>query len=248
MDATITAVIDAETSKFRKALDDAKKHIKDFDKKSSDASNGVKQAFEKVKGAAKTAADTIKKHLPGAIDAAKKAAAGLTVAFGLVTKGTEQYRNEQAKLLTAFESAGSSAEAAKSTFTSLYKVLGEDDQAVEAANHIAQLTTNQKDMAEWTNICQGVYATFGASLPIEGLTEAANETAKVGQVTGVLADALNWAGVSEDAFNAKLEKCNTEAEREALIRTTLNGLYDEASKSLKQITQLLLNKEKNKLN
>lgn len=34
--------------------------------------------------------------------------------------------------------------------------------------------------------------------PIEGLTEATNETAKTGQITGSLADALNWAGVSED--------------------------------------------------
>jgi hypothetical protein len=91
------------------------------------------------------------------------------------------------------------------------------------------MTTNEKELAEWTTICEGVYATFGDSLPIEGLTEAANETAKVGQITGSLADALNWAGVSEDEFNAKLEACNTEAEREALIRETLIGLYDEAA-------------------
>ncbi len=84
-------------------------------------------------------------------------------------------------------------------------------------------------MSEWTTICEGVYATFGASLPIEGLTEAANETAKVGTVTGTLADALNWAGISEDAFNEKLAACNTEAEREALIRQTLNGAYAEAA-------------------
>ena len=84
-------------------------------------------------------------------------------------------------------------------------------------------------MSEWTTICEGVYATFGASLPIEGLTEAANETAKVGTVTGTLADALNWAGISEDAFNEKLAACNTEAEREALIRQTLNSAYAEAA-------------------
>ena len=36
------------------------------------------------------------------------------------------------------------------------------------------------------------------------MIESANETAKVGQVTGSLADALNWVGISEDAFNEKL--------------------------------------------
>lgn len=49
------------------------------------------------------------------------------------------------------------------------------------------------------------------------------------QVTGPLADALNWAGVSEDAFNEKLAKCVSTQEREALIRETLSGLYDEAA-------------------
>jgi hypothetical protein len=61
------------------------------------------------------------------------------------------------------------------------------------------------------------------------LTEAANETARVGKVTGTLADALNWAGSNEDAFNASLASCNSTAEREKLIRDTLNGLYSDAA-------------------
>ncbi len=125
--------------------------------------------------------------------------------------------------------AGASAETAKATYNDLYRVLGDSGQATEAAQHLAMLTSSEQDLAEWTNICQGVYATFGASLPIESLTEAANETAKTGQLTGALADALNWAGVSEEDFQAKLDACNTEAEREALIRETLNGLYSDAA-------------------
>ena len=50
-------------------------------------------------------------------------------------------------------------------------------------------------------------------LPIEGMIESANETAKVGEVTGSLADALNWVGISEDAFNEKLAACSSESER-----------------------------------
>ena len=52
---------------------------------------------------------------------------------------------------------------------------------------------------------------------------------KVGQVTGPLADALNWAGESEDAFNEKLAACSSEQERAALITETLNRLYSEAA-------------------
>lgn len=43
-----------------------------------------------------------------------------------------------------------------------------------------------------------------------------------------MADALNWAGINEEEFQAKLDACNTEAEREALIRETLNGIYSDA--------------------
>ena len=147
---------------------------------------------------------------------------------------TRDYRQEMGKLDTAFTTSGHSSEAALSTYKALQGVLGETDQAVEAANHLAQLATNEEELAKWTDIATGVYATFGASLPIEGLTEAANETAKVGQVTGPLADALNWAGVSEDEFNDSLARCSNEQERQTLIMETLSGLYDEAATKYKE--------------
>ena len=157
------------------------------------------------------------------------AVAGAGAALLGLVSSTAESRAATAKLNTAFETAGSTAEQAAETYNGLYRVLGDGDVAVEAANHLAKLTTDQQSLSEWTNICQGIYATFGDSLPIEGLTEAANETAKVGALTGGLADALNWAGVNEDEFQAKLDACNTEAEREALIRETLTGLYSDAA-------------------
>ena len=195
-----------------------------------------KQETEKFKKSAEEHFKDFEESVGAANDITSKAMAGIGVAIaGAVTAllalsaSTKEYRESQAKLTTAFETAGSSAEVAKETYNGLYRVLGDGDRATEAAAHLAKLTTEEKALNEWTTICQGVYATFGDSLPIEGLTEAANETAKVGQVTGTLADALNWAGISEDDFNAKLEKCNSEAEREQLIRQTLSGLYNEAA-------------------
>lgn len=236
-------------------------------------------------------------------DACKKGlavAAGACVALGgallATTEQTEEYRNEMAKLSTAFETAGGTADEAKEVYKDLFRVLGDSGQAVEASNHLAKLTTNQEELAEWTNICQGVYATFGDSIPIEGLTEAANETARTGQITGSLADALNWAtdenetfGVSlkkqieftklsekekknlteaqlanyealeaeydaieeynkavlectsaEDYFNIALANCNSEAEREQLIRKTLNGVYDDAAKTYEKNNEAIL--------
>ena len=86
-----------------------------------------------------------------------------------------------------------------------------------------------KDMQKTLDAATAVWTKYGDSIPIEGLTESINETAQVSKVTGNLADALNWAGVSEDEFQAKLDGLSTEQERQALITETLNGLYSETA-------------------
>ena len=238
MNEQLKIIISAEIDKLKTSVKAAKDEIDSFKKNTKVSSEQIDANLKKVGEATKSAL----KKVGGAVAAAGTA----LVALGASTK---DYRENQAKLNAAFETAGASAGTATQVYNDLYRVLGEDDTAVEAANHLAKLTTNQKDLSEWTNICQGIYATFGDSLPIEGLTEAANETAKTGTVTGTLADALNWAGISEDAFNEKLAKCNTEAEREKLIRKTLNGVYDEAAANYEKTAAEVLrqNEEQAKL-
>lgn len=209
----------------------------------------AEDAGNEVEGAARDldrfadAADDIEDSLDGAGGAfgsflGNFASDTLQNAIGFLKDAVEssrEYRTEMGKLNVAFTDNGHSAESAKAAYQELQGVLGETEQAVEAANHLAKLTDNEKDLATWTgDILPGVFATFGASLPIEGLTEAANETAKVGQVTGPLADALNWAGISEDAFNESLAKCTSEQERQKLIMETLAGVYGEASAAYKE--------------
>lgn len=149
---------------------------------------------------------------------------------------TREYREDMAKLDTAFTTAGHSTETAQKAYDEFYKILGESDRSVEAVNHLAELTKNEQEVAQWSTIAAGVTAKFGDSLPIEGLTEAANETAKVGAVTGPLADALNWAGISEDEFNKKLAACNSEQERASLITSTLNNEYAAAAEEYNTLT------------
>lgn len=207
--------------------DEAKKSAKkvdDFADAAEDADKSSGNLGATLSGAVKTGLAAV-----GAVTTA--ALAGLVAA----AEGTREYRTEIGKLDTAFTQNGHTVEAAREAYTGLVGILGETDQSVEAANHLAKLTENEKELATWTgDILPGVFATFGASLPIEGLTEAANETAKVGQVTGPLADALNWAGVSEDKFNESLKKCSTEQERQALITETLAKLYGDTAAAYKE--------------
>lgn len=157
--------------------------------------------------------------------------AAITGAVASLVSVANETQEDMGKLDTAFTQAGFSAEQAGNTYKGFVGLLGETDTAVEASNHLAKLCDNEQQLSQWTNIAAGVFATFGDSLPLEGLTEAANETAKTGTVVGSLADALNWAGVSEDAFNQQLAACNSEQERAQLITETLNGLYSETGQA-----------------
>lgn len=144
-------------------------------------------------------------------------------------EATEEYRESMAMLNTAFETAGFSQETATEAYRGFYRILGETDTATEASQLLAQLATSSEDVSKWVDIAAGVYGTFGDALPIEGLIEAANETAKTGEVTGVLADALNWVGISEDEVNDKLSQFVDTTSRAKYLTELLGGAYQETA-------------------
>lgn len=174
---------------------------------------------------------TLSKGITAGIGAIGAAAGAGIAALNNLAESTQEYRAAQGKLNTAFEAAGMSTETAQQAYSDFYGILGDTDTATEASQLLAKLAQSEEDVATWTNIAAGVSGTFGDSLPIESLIEAANETAKVGTVTGTLADALNWAGISEEEFNKQLEACGSESERNQLIMETLSGTYDEAAEA-----------------
>lgn len=193
-----------------------------------------------VKDVEKSGSSLASKLKSGLATAGKAAAVGIgaiTTAAGAAVGGllalevsTEEYRKAMGRLNTAFEAAGYGADTAQEVYKAFYGILGDTDTATEASQLLAKLADSEEDVAKWTNIAAGVSGTFGDSLPIESLIEAANETARTGQVVGTLADALNWAGeVGEDKMNAMLESCSSEAERNQLIMETLAGTYNDAA-------------------
>lgn len=242
---------------YERAAKETADEVERLGKEAEDVADGTKKT-EKGADKAADALDDLADSADKAGDAGESMGAklgqaaktGLTAIAGAATamvgalvgaaESTREYRTEMGKLDTAFTTAGHSSGSALVTYKSLQAVLGETEQAVEAANHLAQLTNNQEELNKWTDICTGVYATFGASLPIEGLTEAANETAKTGALTGGLADALNWAGVNEEKFQAKLDATSTEQERQALITETLIGLYGETADKYRETNEELM--------
>lgn len=223
----------AKMAAAEKAADNLTGGLDDMGDAARDSGDG----FTVMKGAM---ADLVSSGIQNVVD---KAIEGAQAIYGLA-ESTREYREDMGKLETAWESAGKSTDLATDTYKNFYSVLGEEDRSVEAVNHLAKFVNSEQDMQKWTDICTGVWGTFGDSLPIEGLTEASNETAKVGKITGVLADALNWAGVNEEKFQESLDSCNSESERAKLITETLNGLYSEAADNYRENNESIIEARK----
>ena len=216
---------------------DALEDTKDAAKETGDS---VDELGNKSKKSGKTTTDSMQ-PVPSKLMKVVKAGAAVVTAFAAIgsaaialAESTREYRLEMGKLETAFTIAGHTTEAATDTYRTFYSVLGETERAVEVSQHIAKLCASEEEMKTITDACIGAFALFDDSLPIEGLVEAANETAKTGQLTGVLADALNWAGSSEVEFQKRLDACNSERERAVLIMDELTDLYGDAADSYKK--------------
>ena len=197
--------------------------IDDTSNKAENASERTSSAFAAIGGAAVKVGQMV-----------ITAGAALGGAWLAAIEGTREYRAEMGLLDSAFQASGHSSTAAKDTYSALNAVLGDTEQAVEAAQHMALLADNEKELTTWTDIATGVYATFGASLPIESLAESSQEVSRSGELTGGLVDALVWAGISESEFQKKLDACSTEQERQNLIMNTLNSTYSKASTQYKE--------------
>lgn len=208
----------------------------------ADTASKSKGGFTIMKGViADLISNGIQKLVSVSVDAAKSL-------WGL-SESTREFRQDMATLETAYDKAGFSAEVATDTWKNLYSIFGEDDRAVEAANNIARMADSQADLQQWTKITTGIWGTYQDAISVESLAEAAGESAKVGTVTGALADALNWSSeaasmfsqymggdvvTAEDAFNVALSKCSSEQERQALITDTLTKLYGDAAEKYRE--------------
>lgn len=242
---TLNIQIKASVQQAVDNINKVKKDLKGIDKEGGNSAKGVDKitkSLNDVKKASNQAKQGVEKAMGGikkSVQSVLKTVASFALAAASLSEGIE-FGKLQGKLNAAFQSAGSSAAQATKTFKELYRFLGDSDRAVETAQNLARITTNEKDLAEWTKILQGVYATMGDAIPVETLAESVNETAQVAKITGTLADALNWMGVSEDAVNSQLATMNTAQEREVYLRSLLNGLYSNAAAIYEQNSKAML--------
>ena len=219
-----------DLDKYNDSLDELQKagvgSRKELDKLNKEAEES-EQAF-------KDAGNAIKNGFLISVGGIAAACVGALKGLSSIVESTQELRLEMGRVETAFKQAGHSTETAKKIYNDFNAVLGDTAKTTEAMQHMAQLADDQEKLNTLVRAGTGVFATYGNSLPIESLMEASNETARTGELTGALTDAINWAGKSEDEFQKKLDKCTTEQERQTLIIDTLNELYGEAGDAYKE--------------
>lgn len=182
--------------------------------------------------------------------------------FAELSESTQEYRENMNKLYTATSAAGMDADYITQAYSQLYGVLGDETATTTTISNFEKLGVSMQDMDSLLDSATGIWAVYGDSIPLDGLAESVNETAKVGQITGTMADAINWASASndtwtnalsgnaaalsafqsgvsqgmsaEDAFNEALAACGDEQERQQLIISTLNGLYADSAETYRE--------------
>ena len=178
-------------------------------------------------------------NLIGQLGSLKKMLVGGAVVAGLkatsdaiigIVDETEEYRKIMGTLETSSQAAGYTAEQTAESYEYLYGVLGDTQTAATTVANLQAIGLAQGDLRGMIDSVIGAWATYGDSIPIDGLAESVNETIQAGKVTGTFADVLNWAGVSEDEFNAKLAAANDSAERAQIVLNQLanQGLPETA--------------------
>lgn len=149
-----------------------------------------------------------------------------------VVEDTAEYRKIMGTLEISSERAGYTAQQTTDIYRTLQSVLGDTQTAATTTANLQAIGLAQEDLITVTNAAIGAWATYGDSIPIDGLSESINETIQAGKVTGTFADVLNWAGTSEDDFNAKLEAANGTTERANIVLQELKSQgLDQAGKA-----------------
>ena len=211
LDAQLKKIDDKTIKGVSDAASEAKKQIDKVDEKPvEDVANAADDAKESLSNAAKEAADFGDVLSAGAIIEGAKSIAG---AISDVSEETLEFRKIMGTLEASSEKAGYSADATSEAYYQLYWALGDDQTAATALANLQALQLEQGDLMNMIDLVTGAWATYGDSIPIDGLAESVNETIRTGTVTGTFADVLNWGSKEGETFGVML-KDNTEANKE----------------------------------
>lgn len=200
-----------EEKRLKEAAEKSAKSVDKIDEKPvedvADAADEAKSSLGKAGEAAADFGDIL------SANALVEGAKSIADTVSNLSDETQEFRKVMGTLEASSEKAGYAADAMNEAFYQLYWALGDDQTAATALANLQALQLKQGDLLEMIDLVTGAWATYGDSIPIDGLAESVNETIRTGTVTGTFADVLNWGAKEGETYGVMLKE-NTEANQE----------------------------------
>lgn len=195
--------------------------------------------FKTAEIGAKAVSKSIK-AAAAAFTAYTTAAAGAVTATMSTIESTREYRNDLSKLEQGAATSGNSFSAMKNELVNLTALTGESDSSIEALSNLMSTGFSDEQVTQAVDALSGAVIKFPDTLKIESLADSLQETVATGAGTGQFAELIERNGDSLDDFNAGLEACTSEAERQQYALeyleksglSNVNSAYEKSHKTL----------------
>lgn len=165
--------------------------------------------------------------------------AAVTTALAANVETSREWNSDMTKLKTNAETSGNNFDFMKSKMQDLVAITGESDSSIEALSNLMAVGFSDEQMTPAINALSGAVEKFPDTLKIESLSDSLQETLATGAATGQFSELIGRMGDSVDDFNAGLQNCTSEAERQQYVLdwlansglSEINDEYQSANKS-----------------
>lgn len=165
--------------------------------------------------------------------------AAVTTALAANVEASREWNSDMTKLKTNAETSGNNFDFMKSKMQDLVAITGESDSSIEALSNLMAVGFSDEQMTPVINALSGAVEKFPDTLKIESLSDSLQETLATGAATGQFSELIGRMGDSVDDFNAGLQNCTSEAERQQYALdwlansglSEINDEYQSANKS-----------------
>lgn len=165
--------------------------------------------------------------------------AAVTTALAANVEASHEWNSDMTKLKTNAETSGNNFDFMKSKMQDLVAITGESDSSIEALSNLMAVGFSDEQMTPAINALSGAVEKFPDTLKIESLSDSLQETLATGAATGQFSELIGRMGDSVDDFNAGLQSCTSEAERQQYALdwlansglSEINDEYQSANKS-----------------
>lgn len=165
--------------------------------------------------------------------------AAVTTALAANVETSREWNSDMTKLKTNAETSGNNFDFMKSKMQDLVAITGESDSSIEALSNLMAVGFSDEQMTPAINALSGAVEKFPDTLKIESLSDSLQETLATCAATGQFSELIGRMGDSVDDFNAGLQNCTSEAERQQYALdwlansglSEINDEYQSANKS-----------------